>query len=164
MLTFTSTLCFKFKPKVNSQLLYCPIHIGYAICKNLQLDSEDEEVKTINGSGSTDIRIYTSGKWSQDFYVKSKIVSNVQKLNFNVSRTNILNENNNFKVAINSHFHKLLTEADREEYRQEIPYSLVINIKQNPKSEEVLSDLYDELEAVNMLEPIIEIGELEAEL
>jgi hypothetical protein len=164
LLTFTSTLCFKFKPKVNSQLLYCPIHIGYAICKNLQLVSENEEVQAINGSGSKDIRINTSGKWSQDFYVKNKVVSNVQKLNFNVSRTNILNENNNFKVAINSHFHKLLTEADREEYRHEIPFSLVINIRQNPKNGEVLNDLYDELEAVNSLEPIIEIGELEAEL
>lgn len=164
LLTFTSTLCFKFKPKVNNQLLYCPVHIGYALCKNLPLESETKGVPVINGRGSNDIGINSSCKWSQDFYYKSKMVSNVQKTSFNVSKTNIAGENNTFKLAINAEFHKLLAEADKNEYNQEIPFSLVINIRQNPKSGEVLSDLYDELEAVNTIEPIIEIGELEAEL
>ena len=164
LLTFTSTLCFKFRPKVNNQLLYCPIHIGYAICKNLPLESKTKGGQVINGRGSNDIGINSSCKWSQDFYYKSKMVSNVQKTSFNVSKTNITDENNTFKLAVNAEFHKLLTEADKGEYNQEISFSLVINIRQNPKNGEVLSDLYDELEAVNTLEPIIEIGELEAEL
>lgn len=164
LLTFTSTLCFKFKPKVNNQLLYCPIHIGYAICKNLPLESNVDGDRVINGKGSNDIGINTSCKWSQDFYYKSKMVSNVQKTSFNVSKTNIADENNTFKLAINAEFHKLLAEADKNEYNQEILFSLVINIRQNPQNGEVLSDLYNELEAVNTLEPIIEIGELKAEL
>lgn len=166
LLTFTSTLCFKFNPKTNNQLLYCPIHIGYAICKNLPLDSNDNEEIKINGSGSTNIKINTvkAGDWSQDLYYKSKIVSNVQKTKFNVSKSNIMNEENTFKVAINCDFQKLLTEADQEQYNNEIPFSLVINIRQNPKSGEVLNDLYDELEAINTLEPVIEIEDLEAEL
>ena len=162
LLTFSSTLCFKFNPKSNNQLLYCPIHIGYTICKNLPLDS-DNELK-INGSGSTNIKINTTeaGNWSQDLYYKSKIVSNVQKTKFSVSKTNIVNEENTFKVAINCAFQKLLSEADKEQYNNEIQFSLVINIKQNPKKGEILNDLYDELEAINTLEPIIEIEDLEA--
>ena len=164
LLTFTSTLCFKFKPKMNNQLLYCPIHIGYAICKNISLHSEDTGEQTINGSGSKDIGINSSCNWSQDFYVKTKIVSNVQKMTFNVSKTAIVDEQNRFKIAINSAFHKLLTDADRVEYNHEIPFSLVINIRQNPKKGEILNNLYDELEAINTLEAVNEIEDLELEL
>lgn len=163
LLTFTSTLCFKFNPKEDNQLLYCPIHIGYAICKNLPLQDEDSET-VINGKGSKDIGINSSCKWSQDYYGKTKLVSNVQKMTFNVSKTNIADEENVFKVVINSAFHKLLTEADSSAYSYEIPFSLVINIKQNPKKGEVLNDLYDELEAINTLEAVNEIGDLEVEI
>ncbi len=164
LLTFTSTLCFKFKPKNNNQLLYNPIHVGYAICKNLPLHLENRESHQINGKGSKNIRLNTSCGWSQDYYNKSKIVSNVQKLTFNVAKTCIINETNTFKVAINCALHKLLTEADREEYSNVLPFSLVINIKQNPKKGEVLNDLYDELEAINTLEAVNEIGDLEVEI
>lgn len=164
LLTFTTTLCFKFKPKTNNQLLYCPVHIGYAICKNLPLESEAKGVQVINGKGSNDIGINSSCKWSQDFYYKSKMVSNVQKTSFNVSKTNITEESNTFKLVINAEFHKLLTEADKNEYNQEIPFALVINIRQNPLKNEELNDLYEELKVVNTIEPIIEIRELEAEL
>ena len=118
----------------------------------------------INGSGSKDIKLNSSCQWSQDYYYRTKIVSNVQKMSFNVSRTNIVDEENTFKVAINSAFHKLLTEADQEEYNHEIPFSLVINIKQNPKTGEILNDLYDELEAMNTLEAVNDIGDIEVEL
>ncbi|MEZ5102871.1 MAG: S8 family serine peptidase [Draconibacterium sp.] len=161
LLTITSTLSFKFKPKTDNQLLYNPIHIGYAICKNLPLDTDGT---CINGSGSKDIKLNSSCQWSQDYYYRTKIVSNVQKMSFNVSRTNIVDEENTFKVAINSAFHKLLTEADQEEYNHEIPFSLVINIKQNPKTGEILNDLYDELEAINTLEAVNDIGDIEVEL
>jgi hypothetical protein len=39
-----------------------------------------------------------------------------------------------------------------------------MNIRQSPLKNEELNDLHEELEAVNTLEPIIEIGDLEAEL
>ncbi len=39
-----------------------------------------------------------------------------------------------------------------------------MNIRQSPLKNEELYDLHEELEAVYTLEPIIEIGELEAEI
>ncbi len=178
LLKITATLCFKFPPKRDNQLLYCPYHVSFAIGKNLELDenhietriSENGNERAIdvpdgyNGNSSKEIKLNSSSKgWVQDYYYKSKLVSNVQKISFNVKKEDIINEQNCFKVAINSAFNKLLSEAEKEPFQRAIPYSLVVTIKQVPAKNETLNSLYDGLQLINNLVAITE-AELEAEI
>jgi hypothetical protein len=180
VLKISSTLTFKFKPKSDNQLLYCPIHLTYAIGKNKELkashaedvvNKETGEIKQkeiqdgYNGNSTKEIKITASATgWLQDFYYKNKIVSNVQKTILNVSKESIYNEDNTFKIAVNSEFHKQLTVAERIPYAgQSVNYSLVITIEQIAKRGEELESLYKGLRAINTLEVINEL-DLEAEL
>ncbi len=175
LLKFTTTLCFRFQPKINSQLSYCPIHMSYVIGKNVEIENteweerinDDGKVNLVevssgyNGSKSEKYKLGSKG-WVQDFYYREKIVSNVQKNVFNVKRQDIIDENNTFKVAINAAFHKTVTAADQESFEKNIPFSLVVTIEQKPLTNEKLDSLYDGLIAVNDLEAISEL-DLEAE-
>lgn len=182
VLKISSTLTFKFKPKSDNQLLYCPIHLTFAIGKNKELQASHLEDKVdkntgeitgekkvedgYNGNSTKNINLNTNpdGGWVQDFYLRNKIVSNVQKTSINVSRANLINEDNTFKIAINSAFHKQLTNAEKISYEGvPISYSLVITIEQFAKKNEDFDSLYDGLIAENTLEIITDI-ELEAEL
>lgn len=167
LLKFSTTICFKFQPKIDRQLLYCPVHLSFVIGRNVPLEKShfeekendkgeifEEEVQDgYNGSKSEKYKIGTKG-WVQDFYYREKIVSNVQKHTFNVKRQDIFDENNTFKLAVNAAFHKTLTIEDKESLDKEIPFSLVITIEQQPKKEEQLDSLYNGLVAVNQLETI----------
>jgi hypothetical protein len=178
LLKITATLCFKFTPKQDNQLLYCPYHVTFAISKNLDLSKNHIETRIskegnirevvvpdgLNGNSSKNIALNsTSIGWVQDYFIKRKLVSNVQKISFNVKKENIINEQNCFKIAINSAFNKLLTEAEKEPFQQEIHYSLVITIEQIPAKNETLNSLYNELQLINNLEAIAE-ADLEAEV
>lgn len=114
-----------------------------------------------NGSKSEKYRLGNKG-WVQDFYYREKIVSNVQKQTFNVKRQDIIDENNTFKLAINAAFHKTMTDADKESFEKEIPFSFIVTIEQQPLKDERLDSLYDGLIAINKLEAISEI-DIEAE-
>ncbi|WP_430933139.1 S8 family peptidase [Saccharicrinis sp. 156] len=97
LLKFTTTLCFKFQPKTDNQLSYCPIHLTYAIGKNVDIEmshieereNKDGEIRQVeiqdgyNGSKKDKYCLGNKG-WVQDFYYREKIVSNVQKHSFNV--------------------------------------------------------------------------------
>ena len=173
LLKVSATLSFSFLPNHQNQLTYCPIHLSFVIGKNLELNKyeivkENDKRKSIalgyNGNSSKEVKLTSESSWSQDYYLKNKIFSNTQKVNFNISRDKIINEDNCFKIAINSAFHKQLTKAEQEPYiNNDIHYSLIINIEQNPKKDESLGSLYDELQAINELEAITEI-DLDAEL
>ncbi|MGB5989678.1 MAG: S8 family serine peptidase [Marinifilaceae bacterium] len=161
LLKISATLCFNFLPITNNQFLYCPIHLAVLICNNLPLDSDNGELK-INGANSKDIKIASNDAWSQDYYFKARLVSNTQKIHVNIAKNKIIEENNCLKIAVNSAFHKLLADQDKTKYRDiPINFSIAINIEQCPLKNEVLEDLYDELEAVNNLESMLD---LEAEL
>lgn len=177
LLKLSITLCFKFKPKRDNQLLYCPLHVSFAVGKNLELNDSHEIQKVdkngrqrtvtvyegYNGNSSSEIKLCSSAMgWAQDYYYKEKIVSNVQNQNFNIPKQSIIDGENTFKIAINAAFHKLLSEADRESYSDPIAVSLIVSIEQNPLKGEILNSLYDELIVINELESIADI-ELEAE-
>jgi len=169
LLRISATLCFSFLPNHHNQLTYCPIHLSFVVGKNLELENyEKPETKKnplgFNGNSSKEVRLSADGSWAQDYYLKNKVFSNTQKVNFNVSREKIIDEENCFKIAINSAFHKQLTKAEQEPYLdKDIHYSLIIDIEQNPKKGETLGSMYDELQAINDLEVITEI-DLDAEL
>ena len=147
LLKIKATLCFKFSPIENIQLLYCPVHMGFSICKNMPLTSDNGE-ETINGAGSKDIKLSNIG-WSQDYFKRAPAVSNTQKVEFNVKKDCIVQQGNKFKVVINSAFHKLMPEHLKEAYLNNIPFSLVFNIEQRPVKDEELRNLHEELIAVN---------------
>jgi hypothetical protein len=176
LLKISATLCFKFDPHAENQLLYCPLHIAFTIGKNLSLNEFHEEERTeegkvkkvivadgYNGNSSKEIKLSTTcDGWSQDYYYKAKPVSNAQKISINVSKSSIIENGNILKLAINADYQKLLPVQDKEKYQYPIGFSIAINIEQFPIKNEVLENLYDELVAVNRLESMAVLeGELE---
>lgn len=178
ILKVSSTLSFKINPKVDNQLLYCPIHLTYAIGKNLELETIETSIDKntgeiieeltrngYKGSSAEGIRLSKSAKgWIQDYFFRNKIFSNIQKSSLNVSKESIISEHGTFKIAVSSAFHKQLTNADKIQYENiPVPYSLVITIEQTPLKGESLNSLYNGLLEINSLEIINDI-ELEADL
>ncbi|MDA3893845.1 MAG: S8 family serine peptidase [Salinivirgaceae bacterium] len=179
LLHINATLCFKFKPKQDNQLLYCPLHVTFAIGKNLPLDVFHSEIKTdkngrtrnvnvpdgINGNSTKGIQIGgNSPGWAQDYYYKQKIVSNTQKISFCIARDKLIDENNCIKLAINAAYHKLLSPAEQIPYEDAaIAVSMVIRIEQKPLKDENLNSLYNELILINDLVALSEL-EIDAEL
>lgn len=164
LLEVKATLCFKFQPISQNHLTYCPFHIAFGIFKDLPLERniniETGEIEStgINGNSVQNIKFRES--WSEDYYFKAKILSNCQKLEFIMTKKDLLNENNQFKIAIHSKFHKLLSQVQKEINNKTIPFSLVISLREKPIAGIISNRLYNEMLLVNELEAI---GELEAE-
>jgi hypothetical protein len=150
----TATLCFSFLPIKNNQLSYNPIHIAFSIFKNH--GAED----IIKPNIEVDSKLKAGLTWSQNGRYKSKPIpySNTQKLELNVNVSDLVNEENTFKLAI----HCLVTDQIIGElppgYPKEFPFSLVINIEETTRNQTGL--LYDEIQVVNNLEVI---GDLDAD-
>ena len=165
ILEVKATLCFKFEPVPHNHLTYCPIHMAFGIFKNVPLESdiinseEKLEHHGINGSSTTNFVFKES--WSQDYYFKPKLLSNAQKMSFNISKQDLINESNEFKITINSKFHKLLNPIQKEEYNLANNFSLVISIREKPIANKISNNLYNEMILINDLEVITE---LEAEI
>lgn len=99
--------------------------------------------------------------WSEDYYFKAKLLSNVQKVKVNISKENIRQENNQFLLAIRSKANKILPERLQEKYqRMDHNFSVAIKIKELGKSP--TGRLYSEMHAINELRAITTI-DLEAE-
>lgn len=159
VLDITATLCFSFEPVLNNQMTYCPIHIGFGIFKNLPLEEEgiiiDEngEEKTtmtgINGNATEDISFKTTQTWSEDYYFKRKLLSNTQKVEWIYNKTDISENSNVFKLAVNCKRHKLLSIVQQEKYNIVHKFSIVLNFKERPLKKQFAGNLYSELEAIN---------------
>lgn len=168
LLAFEATLCFKFKPIQHSQIAYCPLHLGFGIFKNKTL----EEINEGTAGPKKDIKTgdliqegYSLGEsWSQDPYYKGKLLCNTQKISFTVGKQHILNEDFTFKVAVSSKFSKLLTEAQKSDYADNIDFSLVIRVKELPYKGVYIDSLYDGLVIENELQALAALdADLEAE-
>ena len=150
----TATLCFSFLPLKNNQLSYNPIHIAFSIFKN----HEAEDI--IKSNNEVDSKLKAGLTWSQNGRYKSKPIpyANTQKLELNVNVSDLVNEENTFKLAV----HCLVTDQIIGElpagYPKEFPFSLVINIEETTRNQTGL--LYDEIQVVNNLEVI---GDLDAD-
>jgi hypothetical protein len=168
VLHIDATLCFKFKPIPHNQLAYCPIHISFGIFRNLALEefeiNEDGKQIPIGLNGNTTDNYVFSESWAQDYYYKAKMLSNSQKLSFNISKKVLQEENCTLKIALNAVLHKLLSPAIKENYNMEYPFSIVFSIRENPIKGANTNRLYNELLALNQAEPLIVIdADLEAE-
>ncbi len=162
-----ATLCFRFEPIEHNQLAYCPIHIAFGVFRNLVLEDNyeekyvnknKEEAKRTKGKGlnlnSAD-EIAFAESWSQDYYYKPKLLSNAQKMIFNISKKALNEEKCIFKIAVNSRVHKLLQPYEAARYKKPNPFSLVITISEIPFGGNNTWQLYEQLTALNELEPIL---------
>ncbi len=173
LLKVSGTLCYKIKPIRNNDLAYCPVNISFGIMKNLPLEAyrfeerngQRKRVATgILKNSSKNIAGKKGKGWSQDAIYKSKVLSNTQKIQFNLSKSNINEENRTFKVALFSHFHKILTEIEKSSLPDTYEFSLVLTIKENQKESDLTGRLYEDIQLENNLEIITTLdAELEIE-
>jgi hypothetical protein len=148
------TLYFKFKPIPNNHLTYCPLHTTFGLFRNKPLQTKDaagiDTNDGLNGNKMANIKFKAS--WAQDYYYKPKLLSNSQKMSFVISRKELLEETNSFKIAVHSKFHKLLSPNQQLDYAGDHPFSIVITLRENPIKGENTGRLYNELIAVNTTE------------
>ena len=137
ILEINATLCFKFKPIYFNFLSYCPIHIAFGFFKGT------ETIDSMNGKKTEEIQIKAGISWSEDYYGKAKLLSNCQKMSIRLSKNDLVNNNNQFKVAIHSKYHKLLNNAEKDA-DMEHPFSLVIRVEEVTKLKS--GRLYEEIQ------------------
>lgn len=156
-----ATLCFRFKPLSGNHLAYCPLHIAFGVFKNLPLDEyESRETpkgdKTIavgiNGNNTASFSFNQS--WSQDYYWKSKMLSNTQKVSFTIFKETIIQENYRLKIAVNAKLHRQISPYKKANYEEnEHPFSIVFTIREKKFGKTpTTGNLYDELTQLNSLE------------
>ena len=162
ILKVSATLCFSFLPILNHQLAYCPIHIAFGFFKNQTgkeiLFKEDEK------KGGIKSKLKSGMGWSQSARHKEKPIpySNTQKLTFPINVSELLNEENTFKLAVNCRICPQLLAGTETKYQIPHSFSIAITIEENLKDENLTGKLYAEMESVNIVENIAEI-DLEGE-
>lgn len=164
ILKLSATLCFNFLPVLNHQLAYCPIHIAFGFFKNQTgeeiLRIEDEE------KGGIKSKLKSNIGWSQSARHKQKPIpySNTQKLIFSISVSELINEHNTFKLAVNCRISPQLLSGMDEIYKRPHAFSIALTIEENLKDENLTGQLYSKMENVNIVENIASIeGEATAE-
>lgn len=176
IIEFTSTLCFSFSPINKSQFTYCPIHLAFGFFDNLPLElyktkESGEILKNANGTPQESFginynamsKIKLKNSWSQDYYYKSKVLSNSQKVSFKLTKKFLeknIDENGNIKVkiALNCKCHKLLDEIEKIKLKSNpVKFSLITTIEELPYQNETKGRLYQEMKLINNLEVINEL-------
>ncbi len=173
LLKIEATLCFSFQPIQYNQLAYCPVNITFGIFKNLplfqqeQVIGEDGKVRLedtgIVANHKKNVVLNQKGYWSQDGFGKGKLLSNVQKVELNISRSNLINEAFEFKIVVGCRQHGNLSDAQSISLPTSYDYSLVIRIKENLSKNQLSNRLFDELVSLNELELLSGL-DLEADL
>jgi hypothetical protein len=165
LLKVKATLCFKFSSLKHHHIAYCPIHIAFIVCRNRPLESHTfnqtgKRIATgINENKISEIAFGPS--WSQDYYYKPKMLSNVQNVQFNISKDTLQEEDCTLKIAVNTKLHKLLSRLDQDGLKsQAIQFSIVFTIEENLGKNEPQGRLYDELVAINSLDAVISLDAL----
>lgn len=154
-LNITGTLCYKFPPVKDNHLSYCPLHISFGIFKP---DISDMAMKK-----TEDYKIKTAISWSEDFFgIENRLLSNVQKINYNLQPEDIGNVNNEIGIAIrctnkdeiDSNIADSLAKGSHE-------FSLALTFTELPHDKANTNRLYNELSAANTVEVI---GTIEPEI
>lgn len=148
IISVRATLCFKFRPISRARLTYCPIHISFGLFK-------DQEILAMNKMKTDEYRFGPS--WSQDYYYKAKMLSNVQSLDFNVPYSAMVSENCTFQIAVQCKLHKLLTDIQKNDYKGEHEFSLVVTIKDLTDSLSNGDSLYNEMISLNNLDALADL-------
>lgn len=173
LLKIEATLCFSFLPVQHNQMAYCPVNITFGIFKNLPLFRQEQVIGEDGKTRTEDTRIvanhkenvvlHQKGYWSQDGFGKGKLLSNVQKVELNISRSNLINEAFEFKIVVGCRRHGNLSDAQAISLPKSYDYSLVIRIKENLPENRLNNRLFDELVNLNEVEVLGNL-ELDADL
>ena len=93
-------------------------------------------------------------RWSQSGRYKAKPIpcSNTQKLKFPVNVSDLLNEENTFKLAVNCRIAPQLLAGVAEKYKTAHPFSIAISIEETLKESNLTGKLYDEVALCNDLD------------
>lgn len=160
-LKVAATLCYKFFPVKDNHLSYCPLHISFGIFKP---DIPDMAMKD-----GKEYQIKTAIRWSEDFFgIENRLLSNVQKIDYNLQPEDIGNVSNEISIAIrctnkdeiDSTVADILAKSSHE-------FSLALTFTELPYEKANTNRLYNELSAINTIEVIgiiepdidVEIGE-----
>lgn len=160
IIKISATICFNFLPVLNHQLAYCPIHIAFGLFRNQTgeeiLKIEDEE------KGGIKSKLKSNIGWSQSARHKQKPIpySNTQKLTFSINVSELLNENNTFKLAVNCRICPQLLAGAERKYQKPHSFSIAMTIEENLKDEKLTGQLYAEIASINIIE---NIGVIEVE-
>lgn len=147
-LNITATLCYKFPPVKGNHLSYCPLHISFGVFKP---DISDMAMKK-----TEEYKIKTAISWSEDFFgIENRLLSNVQKINYNLQPEDIGNVNNEICIAvrctnkdeIDSNIADNLAKDSHE-------FSLALTFTELPHEKANTNRLYNELFAANTVEVI----------
>jgi hypothetical protein len=151
ILKITATLCFSFKPVLNNQLAYCPIHMAFSFYRN-QNGEQIQEVERVIKS-----KLKTNLSWSQNGRNKTNPVpySNSQKIEFPVNVNELIDETGTFKLAINCRICPQLLETTIAEYNHPHNFSIAIRIDDNISKPALRGRLYSEMEQINDLDSIL---------
>lgn len=160
VLKVEATMCFQFLPIQNNHLAYCPVNLAFGFFRNVALVDDVEVIQNnrkvtkyrgISGGGKQDVAI-NSYIWSQDAFGRSKVLSNTQKMAFNIKKDQLVNESNVIKIGVQCHFHKNLPDYLLTSLPEQYEYSLVVRISEVVKKGQQSGNLYSELLALNQLE------------
>lgn len=124
----------------------------------------DGPPKSVGINDNTSNQFTFNHSWSQDYYYKSKMLSNTQKIGFSISKAVLEAENCTFKIAVNSKLHKLLSAVDASANNIAHSFSLVITIVESPVKGKNTGNLYNHILADNIVEVISDIENLEGDL
>lgn len=154
-LKITGTLCYKFLPVKDNHLSYCPLHISFGIFKP---DVSDMAMKK-----TEDYKVKTAMTWSEDFFgIENRLLSNVQKINYNLQPEDIGNVNNEIGIAVRCTNKDEIDSAMAESLSNgSHEFSLVLTFTELPHEKANTNRLYNELSAVNSIEVI---GVIEPEI
>jgi hypothetical protein len=91
------------------------------------------------------------------------MLSNVQSLNFNMTYSALVSENCSFQIAVQCRLHKLLTEIQKQGYKDSHDFSLAITITDLTSHLNHGNSLYQEMVNLNELEVLNNL-DLDAEV
>lgn len=153
------TLCYSFRPILNHQLGYCPLHIAFGMFKNHtaeQIRGAQKKVKS---------KLKGTSMWSQNARDVSKPIpfTNTHKWLLPVNVEDLTNEDNTFKLGVICGLSQQILQNTAGAYKGKHKYSIVITIEETLKEEHLTGQLYDEFSAVNFLVPDMDADSLPAD-
>lgn len=154
-LNVTGTLCYKFLPVKDNHLSYCPLHISFGIFK--------PDIPGMAMEKSENYKIKSAITWSEDFFgIENRLLSNVQKIDYNLQPEDIGNVNNEISIAIRcTHKDEIDSTLAENLAKDSHNFSLVLTFTELPHDKKNTGKLYGELAANNTIEII---GEIEPEI
>ncbi|MDX3916513.1 MULTISPECIES: S8 family peptidase [Olivibacter] len=161
ILLITATLCFQFKPVLENQQGYCPLHMAFGFFKNQSGTDILAKEKHIRSR----IKVNRS-MWSQNGRDVSKPIpyTNVQKISFPVNMDELVKEQSTFKLAVHCRVHPQLRPGQEDYYLRDNLFSIAITIEEMLKENKLTGDLYNDMIAANETIAISEaFGEAEVE-